>query len=259
MAMIQHTWKKLDSFPLVFAVILAIGIFVPCIIALINDHVSPYVPYISEGGGTFPEAGIFSISICISSILSQWILLIRYILVQEMNSYTGNDTNGFLNKISLAIGGLATVALIVVASYPASTITQVHNSAAGVACVCYVIYLISHTIISFRLLGRTKVSYFRLVITIGSTVALILVTTFGLIGSSQWTADYWAGKKKPGDKGFVSYVISASSEWIMALLLIMFFSTFVPEFRKSSLHFHVETEGKQQNKPTLSGLDIRHR
>jgi len=257
--MIQHTWKKLDTFPLVFVVVLAFGIFVPCMIALNYGHVSPYVPYISEGGGEFPEAGIFSVFICISSFLCQWILMIRYILVQEMNSNTGNDMNGFLNKISLAIGGLATVALIVVAAYPASTITQVHNSAAGVACVCYVTYLICHTIISFRLLGRTKISYFRLVITICSTVALILVTTFGLIGSSQWTEDYWAGKKKPEDKGFISYVISAASEWAMALLLIIFFSTYVPEFRKASLHFHVETAGKEPNKPSLSGLDIRHR
>lgn len=44
--MVEHTWKKLDSFPLVFAVVLAVAIFVPCIIALSSKHVTPYIPYI---------------------------------------------------------------------------------------------------------------------------------------------------------------------------------------------------------------------
>lgn len=255
--LIQHTWKKLDSFPLIFAVILAIGIFVPCIIALSNGHVTPYIPYISEGGGEFPEAGIFSLFICLSAFLCQWIFIIRYLVVEQLNVEIGNDMNIFLNKISFALGGFSSVALIVVASFPASTITQVHNSAAGASCVCYVIYLICQTLISFQTLGRTIVSYFRLTVTIISALLLLFITTFGLIGSSVWTSEYWAGKKTPQDKGFVYYLVSSSSEWIFTFLLLLFFSTYISEFKKSNLHFHVEIN-TTRNKPRLRHTDFEH-
>lgn len=60
----------------------------------------------------------------------------------------------------------------------ASTISQVHNSAAGAASVCYVMYLICQTLISYRQLGNTKVSKCRLAITVCSIASLLLSILF---------------------------------------------------------------------------------
>lgn len=256
--MVSHVWKKLDSFPLYFVIIFSIGIFVPYIIALSNGHVTPHVPYISEGGGTMPEAGIFSVCIALSSFLSQWIMCLRYLVVEEQNTTTNNDMNRFLNKISLALGILSTLAMVVVASYPVTTISQVHNSAAGSACICYVMYLICQTWISFRILGRTNICYWRLAITIATSISLIFVTIFGVLGSTQWTSEDWVGKKTPQDKGFVFYVISATAEWAMAVLLMLYFTTYVSEFKKCSFNFQLEINYGLRIKPRLSNLDIHH-
>lgn len=52
----------------------------------------------------------------------QCIIIIRYLIVEELNAVIRDDMNNFLNKISLALGGFSSVALIVVASYPVSNL-----------------------------------------------------------------------------------------------------------------------------------------
>lgn len=255
-----HYWKKLDGFPVAFVIVFSVGIFLPLLIALSYGHVTPYVPYISEGGGLFPEAGVFSLLVSISCILCQWIMCLRYLLVEQLISKSTVYLNTFFNKISFVLGVISTIAMLIVTSFPTTSISQVHNSAVGVACVCYNMYLIFQSVVSYRILGKTHITNWRIAITVLGFVAIVFVAVFGALGSTTWTQWYWPGKKTPKDKGFAYYVVSATAEWILAVLLMLYFTTFIPEFKKATFKYQLEIDGDQQiNPPRLANLDIRHR
>ncbi|KFM59754.1 DNA damage-regulated autophagy modulator protein 1, partial [Stegodyphus mimosarum] len=250
--MAQHSWQHLDRLPYIFGVVFITGILLPVTIALICERVTPYVPYISEGGGNFPEAGIFGIFIVISSYLSLNIMFLRYLVVEEMAAKVGNGLDVFLNKVSFILGFLSTFALIVVACFPTATVTQVHNTAAGIVCTCIVLYMNFHSWISLRMPSNKKVENIRLTITLCSSLAIVIIAIFGVLGSSQWTAEYWAGSKTPKDDGFVSYLVSASAEWILAVMFFLYLATYIPEFKNSSLELKLKLNIENRSTPRIT-------
>ncbi|CAL1291091.1 unnamed protein product [Larinioides sclopetarius] len=139
---------------------------------------------------------------------------------------------------------MASFSLIVMASYPTTSITQVHNSAAGMVSICFMLYMICHTWISSLLSDSPTIPKLRLFIIISSSIALIMIAAFGLMGSFHWKDNKYVGSKEPEDKGFAFYVVSASAEWIFVLLILLFFITFINEFKKSTFHFYLEIPSK---------------
>ncbi|XP_054709630.1 DNA damage-regulated autophagy modulator protein 1-like [Uloborus diversus] len=248
--MSRHSWEKLHHIPIAFCCVMILAMFVPVIIAIVNGHVSPYVPYISEGGGYFPEAGIFTLFIVIASFLCLCATSMRYFVVEDKSNKKGNDLDVFINKISLTLGIISNVSIVILASFPTTAISQMHNTAAGITCVCIVLYMIFQAWISLRLRETTTVSRMRLVIAILSVIFLILLGVFGVIASSLWTAKYWSGDKTPSDEGFIPYLVSACSEWILAILYLLFFISYVTEFKKYTIHFTIES--KEANRPRLA-------
>ncbi|GFS36399.1 uncharacterized protein NPIL_571151 [Nephila pilipes] len=242
--MSKSSWSKLPRILFLFGFVYTLAIFLPFIIAVNNERVTPYVPYISEGGGQFPEAGIFGILISICAFLSQVIICLRYLVVGGLSSLVSrsNETYAFLNTVALTLGSMSTLSLIIMASYPTTAFSQVHNTAAGVMCICIFLYMFCHTWITLLLSDYPTIRKMRLCITICSFIALVIIAVFGVLGSIYWTSDRWVGAKTPEDEGFAFYVVSASAEWILALLIFIFFFTFIQEFKMSTFHFNLEVK-----------------
>ncbi|GFY08425.1 transposable element Tc3 transposase [Trichonephila clavipes] len=71
----------------------------------------------NETGGKFPEAGIFSIFLYLSSTIGMSTMLVRFLIVDELNR--GIDrTIDILNKITVVIGFIALIGMVIVAAYP---------------------------------------------------------------------------------------------------------------------------------------------
>ncbi|GIY02179.1 uncharacterized protein CDAR_115741 [Caerostris darwini] len=245
--MARHSWSKLVRILFLFGAVFGLALFVPFIIAFINGRVSPYVPYISESGAHFPEAGIFSTLLVISSFISQIIIFLRYLVVEGLSSQVSrsNKTYSFLNSVALVLGFMSSFSLIVMAAYPTTAHTQVHNTAAGMTCICFFLYMFCHTWISLLLSVHPRIPKLRLLIAICSFIALLLIAVFGVLGSISWTSERWVGTKIPEDKGFAFYVVSASAEWILALLILLFFITFSQELKTATFHFYLEVALKR--------------
>jgi len=250
--MVQHSYNNLQKILIVFAIVFVIGMFVPFILAVYAGRVTPYAPYISDCGGNFPEAGVFSTCLVLIAILSQCIMILHYLVVEELNSTKVKDIYNFLNTSSLVLGSLATIAFIVVASFPTTTISQVHNTAAGIAAMCISLYMFCQSWISLKISREKTATKFRLAIMAFNCVAVALTAVFGVMGSARWTGDHWVGLKRPGDKGFLFYVISSSSEWVMAILYFFFHTTFIPEFKESTLQFRLLHSQKPMRKPGVA-------
>ncbi|GBM12196.1 hypothetical protein AVEN_21005-1 [Araneus ventricosus] len=206
--------------------------------------------YLHEGGGQYPEAGIFCTLIVITAFTCQVIIFLRYLVVEGLSSRVSRnpETYNFLNGVALVLGSMASFSLIVMASYPTTAITQVHNSAAGMASICFILYMICHTWISSLLSDNPTIPKLRLFIVISSSIALVMIAVFGVLGSIHWKDNKYVGAKEPEDQGFAFYVVSATSEWILVALIFLFFITFINEFKKSTFHFYLEIPSKSQTR-----------
>ncbi|GFY08410.1 DNA damage-regulated autophagy modulator protein 1 [Trichonephila clavipes] len=198
--MAKHCWSQLPRILFLFGLMYTLALFLPLIIAVSNERVTPYVPYISEGGGHFPEAGIFGFLLSICALLSQMIICLRYLVVEGSHVSRTNEMYAFLNTVALVLGSMSTFSLVVVLSHPTTTSTQVHNTAAGMTCICFYLYMFCHTWITLLLSECHRIRKIRLIITITSFIALVIIAVFGVLGSVHWTSARWVGTKTPGDE-----------------------------------------------------------
>ncbi|KAF8790047.1 DNA damage-regulated autophagy modulator protein 1-like [Argiope bruennichi] len=248
--MSRHSCTKLTRIFIIFGIVYGLAIFLPFIISLSNGRVTPYVPYISEGGGQFPEAGIFCTLMVITAFTSQVIIFLRYLVVEGLSSQVSRrpEMYNFLNAVALVLGSMASFFMIVMASYPTTALAQVHNSAAGMVSICFMLYMICHTWISTLLSDIPSIPKWRLFIVISSSIALVMIAAFGIVGSIHWKDNKYVGIKEPEDQGFAFYVVSASAEWIWVTLIFLYFITFIHEFKKSTFHFYLEISSKSQSR-----------
>lgn len=244
--MSTHTYENLPRTLIVFGALFAFGVFVPFIIAVSGGRVSPFVPYISDCGGNFPESGIFSACLTLSAMLGQIIMILRYLVVEAQSSNDRNDISMFLNKTSIILGSISSIGFILVASFPATSITYVHNTAAGTSAMCIILYMFCQTWISRKLAEEKSSTKLRISILSISAIAIVITAVFGVLGSINWSGEHSVAVKRPEDKGFVFYVISASAEWVLSVLYFFFFVTFLPEFRDSTFQFRLRYSKKPQ-------------
>lgn len=239
---------RVNYVPMTMGVVFALGLVICFVVAVALGHVSPYMPFISETGGNYPEAGIFSIFLYLSATVGISTMFVRYLIVDELNRGIDRSIE-ILNRASIVIGFIALLGMVVVAAYPMTTIETAHGIGANVLFLGGVIYALLQTCLSYKMSpfynGRT-ICHIRLIISILSALALICLLVIMPIASYQWKTEspashgHTTGQKTPKDKGFDLLVASSVAEWSMAILFISYYFTFIREFRKVYFHLRVQ-------------------
>lgn len=243
--MAPWSFMRINYIPMTLGIFFTLGLVTCFCVSVLRGDVSPYIPFISETGGKFPEAGLFSLFLYLSASIAFSAMLVRYLIVDELNRSVDRGID-ILNRSSIIIGFLALMGMVVVAAYPMTSIMTAHGIGANILFLGGIVYSALQTALSFRMTpyynGKT-ICYIRLTITVITSVALVIMTILTSLGQAAWASDshkHWTGEKTPDDKGFTLLLIGSIAEWTMAISFIGFYFTYVREFSKVCLHLRVQ-------------------
>ncbi|XP_058842201.1 DNA damage-regulated autophagy modulator protein 1 isoform X1 [Acipenser ruthenus] len=206
------------------------------ITALLERHVDPVFPYISDTGTEPPDSGIFGVMITLASFLGVATMYTRYKFLEKLNETT-HAISTKLNKSALFLGIIGCLGMCVVATFQETVITLVHDIGAIIAFLAGVIYISLQSIISFKMYpsGSTLiVCYIRMGISGISIIAVVPMIVCALMVPR--TQLHW----DPDEKDYPLHLVSAVCEWIVAFGFVCYFLTYIKEFQKFTLKTKAE-------------------
>ncbi|NXN97133.1 DRAM1 protein, partial [Rhinopomastus cyanomelas] len=196
-------------------------------IAVLDGHVEPLVPYISDTGTKPPESGVFGFMINISAVLAVITMSIRYLLIEKQN-----ESSPFLrpacNTLALCVGLMGCLGMGVVATFQELSVPSVHDVGALVAFGSGVVYITLQSIISYKSCPQWSsqvVCHTRMAISLVSCSAFVPMIV--LASQISMTKIDWT----PDDKDYTYHFLSAVCEWTVAFGFIFFFLTFIRDFQ----------------------------
>jgi hypothetical protein len=199
-------------------------------------HVVPSFPYISDTGTTPPESCVFGQLLNIIAAIVCVCVYIRYRHVGEYINYVTASRLRWINRGSLVLGFLAGFGLSIVANFQESQVLTMHMigafTAFGVGCI----YMLVSTYMCFKMrphMNPNWICYLRLICAIWSIAFFITTYTTSRLAGAKFHGESRL-KWKPEDGGFTEHIISTSSEWSMALGILVYFLSFSRDFHRLS-------------------------
>ncbi|XP_073431274.1 DNA damage-regulated autophagy modulator protein 1 [Dendrobates tinctorius] len=206
------------------------------IFAVLEGHVVPFVPYISDTGTCVPESGLFGFMISVTAILGAATMYTRYKIIQAQNLRI-SFLNYWFNFMSLFIGVLGCIGMGVVASFQETSVTKVHEVGALMTFICGVAYIFLQSIITFKACpqwNKKGICYVRMTISVISIIAIfpmIICAAFDGIKLYHCTI---------GEEPSPYHQASAVCEWIVAFGFVTFFLTYIKEFQAVTVKMSIE-------------------
>ncbi|CAH2277567.1 DNA damage-regulated autophagy modulator 1 [Pelobates cultripes] len=206
------------------------------VISVLEGHVEPFVPYISDTGTTPPESGVFGFMISVTAVLGAATMYTRYLILQKLNS-AYNLMWPYANFISLIIGLIGCLGMWLVAAFQETSVLIVHEAAALVTFCFGVLYILSQSIISYKSCpqwNKKLICHIRMAISVVSFIAIFPMIICALkVGSLK---PRW----QPSDQGYSNHLTSAICEWIVAFGFVTFFLTFIRDFQGANVTISTE-------------------
>jgi hypothetical protein len=218
--------------------------FILCYVVAIGDgDVTPGFPYISDTGAKPPESCIFTLLINVSAMLAFLIIFIRYKQVQEYNK---QDLSRILklNGVSAVVGVVAVLGIMVVGAFQDVNVGVVHLAGAGVGFGLGIVYEWMQALMSYKMFsnrGQLRVVVTRILIALFSTIFALMTVVAGGVAVEEVRSKYddvtieMMLKWNSTMPGYSAHLVSTSSEWALAISLLVFFLTFYNSFKKISL------------------------
>ncbi|GFG32451.1 hypothetical protein Cfor_04301, partial [Coptotermes formosanus] len=208
-------------------------------IAVLNQHVEPGFPYISDTGTVPPESCIFGQLLNIAAFMLAVCVYIKYLQVQSFSQIITpeNGVSHTFNKVALSFGLTSCVGLDIVANFQESNVIVVHMLGAFLCFAAGTIYFILQAICSYYLhplANSIVMAHMRVVLAMVCTVFFILLSITGVISHLQFHGKD-PRKWYPEDGGWEMHVASTVSEWIVATSFCVYILSFVQEFRAISI------------------------
>ncbi|GMT36773.1 hypothetical protein PFISCL1PPCAC_28070, partial [Pristionchus fissidentatus] len=235
--------------PIIFAIIFTINLGTTYCFAVANHHVDSIFPYVSAAGNNQPESCIFSFLLNLCAVFSIMIVCMRCALVSSIIRDT-EHTIERLNIVSSYIGIISGLAMMLIASVQETAIITVHLTA---ACICFsfgCVYMIIQAWVTVKMhpeYNNRRIGYIRMGIAIASTICLFCAIGFGTAAAKVFHNVYpdlptprpWS--RKIYQPGYELHVVSAISEWLLAILNIAYILSFQREFEKLKVKFVSES------------------
>ncbi|XP_034433973.1 DNA damage-regulated autophagy modulator protein 1 [Hippoglossus hippoglossus] len=208
------------------------------LIAIYRRDVDLIFPYISDTAAKPPESCIFGLMTFISACAGIFTIYARYKFVEKLGEETGVKRT-CLNRTALVGGLLSCLSMCIVATFQEIAVRVVHDIGAILFFVSGVVYIILQSVISYQThpFGSSS-SLYR----VRSGIALLAALAF----FPAVICAYWVKQSElirdPDDKDYPFYLASAVCEWVVAFSFILFFLTYIDDFKVFTLRVKTELE-----------------
>ncbi|CAI5456732.1 unnamed protein product [Caenorhabditis angaria] len=232
-------------FPFLTVVLTLCAMFSGYGIAVANDHVDAWIPFISDCAAESPEKMVFGELLTLSAFclaVTMYFIHRNIISFYEEQHVDIGKWAGF-SKFILGLGWLAAIGATIVANFPESAQIIVHTIGAFTFFVGITFYFWGLLFISYSLkpkLVPIHLTNFRLLLTI--TLSLLLIFHIICLTAQPFVQRVngklpprpdWPNhieRPKPGDAYYTNHIAAALSEWIVAIIILIGVLSFSFEF-----------------------------
>uniref|UniRef100_A0A1B6FDX0 CWH43-like N-terminal domain-containing protein n=1 Tax=Cuerna arida TaxID=1464854 RepID=A0A1B6FDX0_9HEMI len=205
------------------------------IAAVLQGHVEPEFPYISDDATYSPESCVFGQLINIGSVLLCLVIYIRYCeVVQFFDDYSMSPRAEKLNRMGLWFGFLSSFGLSLVANFQETNVIYVHFAGALLCFGIGTIYFWVQAILSYHMhpvANSLAMARLRVLLSVITSVLFFVIVVTGIISHLQFHGSN-PRKWHPEDGGWVLHVVSTASEWVVAICFCIYILSFSSEFRE---------------------------
>ncbi|KAK3591893.1 hypothetical protein CHS0354_005103 [Potamilus streckersoni] len=230
--------RRLWLLPILTSGWLFLSFWVSYIIAVANNHVEPNFPYISHTAIEAPERCVFGQMVNIGAVMLFMNILLRYLYIKTSlvrKTIKFNSRWYKINLTCLVMGFFSAFGLSMVANFQTEVQRGPHYVGAGLAfglgmIICWIQCAISWKV-HYKLNNKSVLLIIQIIIA-------SLLTTSGLIfGISKgiYKARQYAGHGTKWDVLREVYLTSTVTEWVLAIFILMFTLTFIPEFKRITI------------------------
>lgn len=222
-------------FPIGVFVIFQTTFICTYIAAIVQGHVVPYIPYISDAATYSPESCVFGQFINIGCLLLGIVIYIRYRQIQKLMYHHAEliPTSSRWNLISLWIGFCSCFGCSIVANFQETNVRLIHFIGAFTCFGFGTVYFWIQALISYNVhpfSGSMRLAHIRLGLSAMCTVFFIIVAVTGIISHILFVGQD-PRKWYPSDGGWKYHVASSISEWIVSTIFCFYILSFSDEFR----------------------------
>uniref|UniRef100_A0A1L8DUW6 Putative dna damage-regulated autophagy modulator protein 2 n=1 Tax=Nyssomyia neivai TaxID=330878 RepID=A0A1L8DUW6_9DIPT len=209
------------------------------IAAIVQGHVVPAIPYISDAATYSPESCVFGQLINMGCVLLGIVVYIRFRQICVLCEYHADlrESTWKLNSRALWIGFGSCLGISIVANFQETNVRVVHLCGAFLCFGLGTVYFWIQAVISYFLqpyIGSMFKAHIRLFLSVVCTIFFIVVAITGIISHIMFRGED-PRKWYPSDGGWKYHVASSISEWVVATTFCFYILTFTDEFRSLSV------------------------
>lgn len=227
--------SKVYLFPLSVFLIFQITFLCTYIAAVLQGHVVPAIPYISDAATYSPESCVFGQLINIGCVLLGIVIYIRFRQIEQLIYHHPDlyESTYKLNERALWLGLLSCLGCSIVANFQETNVRIVHFTGAFICFGVGTIYFWIQAYLSYSLqpyTGSVRLAQIRLGLAALCMVCFIIVAVTGIISHILYNGQD-PRKWMPSDGGWKYHVASSIAEWIIATIFCFYILTFTDEFK----------------------------
>ncbi|CAG9859022.1 unnamed protein product [Phyllotreta striolata] len=232
-------FTKAYIFPALLGIWIPLTVLIVYTVAVLTNHVTPVLPYLSDAGSWAPESCIFGIMFTLGNLIWFTIIYLRFRQVEDLQSkYQLSSILNKLNNYSFYAGIISILGGLIVANFQVRQTFFVHLTGAaicfGFGTVCQAL----QAIISFKVyphVGNRLLNISRVIVTLLSVITCTSTSVCAILSFSQYKGNDM-NKWKPDDGGYTFHVISAVSEYILIATTTINLVSFAEEFKYIEIH-----------------------
>jgi hypothetical protein len=219
--------SNLRYLPIVTFVFIMVSILTSYIIAGSLGHTHWNFPYISHTAIDTPERYIFAQMVNMGAAMLAANVYVKFLQMGVFLKQNNAPSRHYrINRIAEAFGFASAFGLTVVANFQTRDMQIVHYLGAFSAFIFGTVYCCLHTILSAKNTRPKMVTYVQITI---STLLTISLTIF-IISKIVYKIKEQKGYGTKYDTLRDVYLVSTSSEWLIAIFMISFVLTFYKDF-----------------------------
>lgn len=227
--------SKVFLFPIAVFLLFQITFLCTYIAAVLQGHVVPAIPYISDAATYSPESCVFGQFINMGCVLLGIVIYIRYRQIEQLIDHhpSLHAIANRLNERALWLGIASCLGCSIVANFQETNVRIVHFTGAFICFGLGTVYFWVQAYLSYSIqpyAGSTQLAHIRLGLAALCMVCFIIVAVTGIISHILYNGQD-PRKWYPSDGGWKYHVASSIAEWIIATIFCFYILTFTDEFK----------------------------
>ncbi|XP_050510017.1 DNA damage-regulated autophagy modulator protein 2-like [Diabrotica virgifera virgifera] len=229
---------RIKHLPTITSTILAVLIIITTSLAFHYEHISSYIPYISDTGTIAPESCIFGQFLNIIWVILSFAMYCKFRQVTDiLNKHNMTHKEAF-NKYTFIMGLIAGFGISVVGNFQETNCFIVHWLGAVMCFGFGSIYLCMQTSIYLAItpvIGQMVLTKIRIVISALSVITFIIFFISAMVSYTQFKGTSYLHWKYE-DGGYELHLISSVTEWLCAASIMTYVMLFKKEFEHTVVH-----------------------